>query len=528
MSTLNINPKVISEGNGTKTAFQFAFPLVEKTDIRVFIKRGEEEKQIPYGQFDFNVEPTENGGEIIFPGANNKDDAVLAAGEKICITRQSRLGNDYVFSNQSRLFPSSVEDADDALSLQILELANQIASGVQASVFDEQSPTERWKYIEAELKKAQDLVKYINETILTLPEQLNAESEARAEADKQINASIANIEESQRQAAKDLEDTALQIRTERYVGDVARIEKIILPTAVTDVKGKTTATSVGLEVSSVNTDTGSVSAATVALPVASATQHGIMPKEAYATLDQLGTRISALEGGQSKTYAVSLGTGALTQQDYQTAWEHASGAIAGAVPPDGTKLTNLDTGVDIQYFVNTSEWIVRGTSVPVASQTSQGVVMGSEEVGKVFIEEDGTMSVVGYEDHNVKIDAARTEIGDEVARAKAAESSLTGELRGHINDMSRHMSSAERTEWNSKYTKPSTGIPAADLDSDTQTTLNDALRKSSGGTMTGQLVARNASALDNFEVRNIKAVAAADDPGVGSALAAGNIILVYE
>lgn len=528
MSTLNINPKTIREGNGTDTIFSFDFPAVEKTDIQVFVKRGEEEKQIPYGQFDFNVEPTaDNGGEIIFPGANSAE-AVLGVGEKICIMRSSRFGNDYIFSNQSRLFPSSVEDADDALSLQILELANRLSLSVQASVFDTTTPTERWKHIQNELKQAQDLVNYINETLLTLPERLNAEAEARAAADRQINASITSLEENQAQAAEDFDNTVLQLRTERYSGDTARIEKILLPTAVTGVIGKNTATSVGLEVSSANTDTGTVSASTVALPVASATQHGVMPKEAYATLSNLGTRVTALEGGQSKTYAVSLGTGELTQQDYQTAWEQASGAIAGATPPDGTKLTNLDTDTDIQYFANSGEWIVRGVSVPLATQNSQGVVMGSEDQGKVFIEEDGTMSVVGFEDHDNNINMVRGDLLDESNRATAAEATLTGELRQHVNDTARHTTSAEKQVWNGKYTKPSTGIPATDLDSATQEVLLDALRKSTGGVVQGQLVARNASALDDFEVRNIKAVAAADDPGVGSALAAGNIILVYE
>lgn len=526
MSTLNINPKTIREGNGTDTIFSFDFPAVEKTDIQVFVKRGEEERQIPYGQFDFNVEPTaDNGGEIIFPGDNSAE-AVLGVGEKICIMRSSRFGNDYVFSNQSRLFPSSVEDADDALSLQILELANRLSLSVQASVFDSTTPIERWKHIQNELSQciasAQSALAKSEEAVA----KTDAEIQNRIAADTNIERAISDLDSTTTASIAAVSRAVQSEAVARDTADAKKIDKAKLQSAVTAVRNKSTAASVGIEVSSTNTDTGAVSASTVTLPVASATQHGVMPKEAYATLSNLGTRVTALEGGQSKTYAVSLGTGELTQQDYQTAWEQASGAIAGATPPDGTKLTNLDTDTDIQYFANTGQWVVRTSAVPLASQDSQGVVMGSYENGQVFVEDDGTMSVNGFDSLQAMAENAGSAVESEATRATTAEQNISQSLSGHIGDASMHTSAAEMAAWNGKYDKPATGIPASDLDTGTQGILTDALRKSVGGTMTAPLVARSTWSADS-ETRNIRFVSAENAPEVGSTMFP-EIIMVYE
>ena len=210
--------KIIREGNGTDTIFSFDFPAVEKTDIQVFVKRGEEEKQIPYGQFDFNVEPTaDNGGEIIFPGANSAE-AVLGVGEKICIMRSSRFGNDYIFSNQSRLFPSSVEDADDALSLQILELANRLSLSVQASVFDTTTPTERWKQIQNELSQciaaAQSALAKSEEAV----SKTDAEIQNRIAADTRIEGAISDLDSTTRAS---ITAVSRAVQSEAVARDVA-------------------------------------------------------------------------------------------------------------------------------------------------------------------------------------------------------------------------------------------------------------------------------------------------------------------
>jgi len=44
----------------------------------------------------------------------------------------------------------------------------------------------------------------------------------------------------------------------------------------------------------------------------------------------------------------------------------------------------------------------------------------------------------------------------------------------HLTNATIHISAAERGTWNSKYSKPSTGIPKTDLASDVQTSLGKA------------------------------------------------------
>ena len=275
------------------------------------------------------------------------------------------------------------------------------------------------------------------------------------------------------------------------------------------------------------TATGNYESSYLTFPVASEERHGVMPKEAYKNLTELTSRVSTLEGGQAKTYAIYMGSGPFTQQDYQDAWELAAGAADGATPPDGTKISNLTTNIDIQYFASQGSWIERQTYIPLATYDSTGAVKGSNTNGKIAVEQDGSMSLNGYDSLVSKGNTNASAISAETTRATNSENSINQDLQSHKNNSTVHITASERSTWNGKYAKPSSGIPATDLASAVQSKLNDSVTKSGGGTLTAKLVARNANPTE-LEVRNIKAVAASQDPGVGSALASGNIILVYE
>lgn len=60
------------------------------------------------------------------------------------------------------------------------------------------------------------------------------------------------------------------------------------------------------------------------------------------------------------------------------------------------------------------------------------------------------------------------------ADAEGAAAAVQKNLDDHEGDTTAHVTSAERTNWNSKYTKPNGGIPKTDLASDVQTSLGKA------------------------------------------------------
>lgn len=529
MSVLNLFPKIILSGNGMDKVFAFPFPAKEKTDIKVFVLRegADKETQIPYGQFDFNIDPTENtGGEIVFPGENSEE-SLLSNKDKICILRESKLGNDYIFTNQTRLLPQTVEDADDSLALQILELSRDLAMSVKVSPFDSRTPQERWQYINTEIKKAQEILNYINEEFVVLPEKLALEQQTRENADENILQQISENKLDCNEKISQLSKSLEQETSERKASDELSVPLKNLSIAVTDVSlDSEDKSSVTVKINNRLTKTGGNYPSRFTLPVVSELRHGLMPKEAYSELSGLSSRVSSLETGQAKSYAVRLGYGPFTQEDYQRAWELASGEEQGSVPPDGTRLTNLDTNLDVQYFSTQSLWIERNVSVPIATANSTGVVKGANDDGKIAVEQDGTMSLNGYDALVNKSSNNESLISAEVQRATSAEESTSEELQNHILNDERHLAAEERATWNSKYLKPDTGIPIEDLSSSVRTKLSDAVSKSNGGTVAGKLVARNATEAGSVEVRNISFTDV--DPGSASNLATGTILMVFE
>lgn len=532
MSTENINPKVIYNGNGTQTEFDFRFPATSVNHIKVHLLRAGGDPysrtEIDYGDdYEFLEEPTgTSGGKIKFP-ATGSTQAVLRSGDKLCIMRDSELGNDFVFSNQTRLLPQSVEDADDSLSLQILDLSNKLAMSVQASPFDTRTPKERMKEIVDELRKAQNILVGL-EMFEDVPRLIATERQERIEGDSALAGSISANKSDADSKIGELNDALETEKAERISADNTAVKKeTVGPAVVIEGAIQPNSSTVCILLRKISVNTGNTVDTTLALPVASEARHGIMPKEAYKNLTELTSRVSTLEGGQAKTYAIYMGEGPFTQQDYQDAWELAAGAADGATPPDGTKISNLTTNIDIQYFASQSAWIERQTYIPLATHDSTGAVKGSNTNGKIAVEQDGSMSLNGYDALVSKGNTNTSAISAETTRATNSENSINQDLQSHKNNTTVHITASERTAWNGKYAKPGSGIPADDLASAVQAKLNDSVTKSGGGTLTAKVVARNANPTE-LEVRNIKAVAAGQDPGVGSALASGDIILVYE
>lgn len=135
MATPGIAPYNNYTGNGVTTEFSVGFPYLRREFVSVYIKRTDD----PQEQVDTSKWEWVNDTTIRFPKQGSGLD-VLGEGETLSIRRETPVESDYNFTNQKRLFPEDVMDADD-LEMQILqekseELSrcfrlNQTAGGVE-------------------------------------------------------------------------------------------------------------------------------------------------------------------------------------------------------------------------------------------------------------------------------------------------------------------------------------------------------------------------------------------------------------
>jgi hypothetical protein len=128
------------------------------------------------------------------------------------------------------------------------------------------------------------------------------------------------------------------------------------------------------------------------LPLATENASGIMPKEMYAQIVANAADISLLKG-HAVRYPAHLGTQTPTDAQLTAIVTAAGGSLE-----DGVTVIDLDYSKEYTYFAVDSDWHDMGqTTVTVGTLTSLGVVMGSEANGKIYIEADGTMSLIGYD-----------------------------------------------------------------------------------------------------------------------------------
>lgn len=210
--------------------------------------------------------------------------------------------------------------------------------------------------------------------------------------------------------------------------DNITIKKAIVPSVQTNLSIVSDTETVKLQKTIQNTDTGASENTLETLPIADSSKIGLMSKETYSKILQNSADIAEIKGA-SKKYPVRLGTEPVTQEQYQSAWEVASGSEPGTTPPDGATLINLDNNHAITYFENAEgdKWVDRGVdTVSLATNTAPGIVKGTENTaGKIFVNEDGTLSVNGWDN-------------------------LNDNLTNHIKDNIKHITAEERNTWNAK------------------------------------------------------------------------------
>jgi hypothetical protein len=248
---------------------------------------------------------------------------------------------------------------------------------------------------------------------------LQAEAAARAQADNTLQGNI-NTEAAARAQA----DNTLQGNINTKIARAAAGEPGTLMQSIT-VK-EATSNGVILRGWNRNVNTpGDPIPADMALPVASGSQAGVMPAESFSQVGENTVRIEALEG-RAIHYPVTLDSATPSQEDLQEAYEDASGNTGAA--PDQATLDDMAFGKSYTWYETEETWIDRGSTIIAKfTNASAGVVKGANADGKVFAEEDGTGSVVGW-------DALKTEVSNEEAARAAGDAAEAAARAGADED----------------------------------------------------------------------------------------------
>lgn len=207
-------------------------------------------------------------------------------------------------------------------------------------------------------------------------------------------------------------------RATEALNGVSRMEQQVEDSVIelTDRVNGSTVTIVGNKNSGASTE--------VTLPVSSRLQAGVMNSATYATLDELGNRVTALESN-TVTYLVTLPNDNPTQAEINSAYQTAY-PTAPFPPNDGTTVIDQGKKLFYRYVKNGNLWIkTTGFTISQWTNNTLGTVKGSTTPGQIQAETDGTGSLVGYDAIISNISTAENNINALTTRVSNAESSVT-------------------------------------------------------------------------------------------------------
>lgn len=152
---------------------------------------------------------------------------------------------------------------------------------------------------------------------------------------------------------------------------------------------------------------GTGAAVTTPIPIASASQTGLMNAQTYAGITNLDARVSALEGKNTTVYVTFP-----NDNPDQATITSVFTTKAGRAPVAGDYA--VDIAKNLTYGYDGSTWTKVGTdvSVPQFALGTPGLIVGSDEDGTVFAETDGTGSVKGWDTLTGRVGTNETDIDE--------------------------------------------------------------------------------------------------------------------
>ena len=136
-----------------------------------------------------------------------------------------------------------------------------------------------------------------------------------------------------------------------------------------------------------------------AIPIASASQTGMMNSQTYAGITNLDARVSALEGKNTTVYVTFP-----NNNPDQATITSVFTTKAGRPPVAGDYA--VDIAKNLTYGYDGTTWTKVGSdvSVPQFALGTPGLITGSDEDGTVFAEADGTGSVKGWDELKLSVE----------------------------------------------------------------------------------------------------------------------------
>ncbi len=173
-----------------------------------------------------------------------------------------------------------------------------------------------------------------------------------------------------------------------------KINRSELAQVITDWVYSADGTKVEVNITRYNASTQQTTQYTRTLPVVTDDTMGVMTPEAYAEISALRTDVNALINLGGRFIGVSFATKAALNS-----------YVVPATVKTGDFTYVLDdethSGATTRYVQNGSTWdftfVIDYDPIGLANSTTAGIVKSASTDGKVFVETDGTMSVVGWD-----------------------------------------------------------------------------------------------------------------------------------
>lgn len=231
-----------------------------------------------------------------------------------------------------------------------------------------------------------------------IPQVPSSVSELNNDSNYQTGAQVSEAIETEKEA-REAADTALDGRLTTVEGITATalqpssIDKVVMTDI--NVRANTSTTTFNLDASKQNLLTGATSSKQVSMPVASSTEAGIMNSSTFDAVVNNTANINALTNG---AVAITGLPSSPTQAQLTTAWENATGETSLM---NRAGIYDVTNGKVWTYYTNDTTWHSTTNTTQVTINTftnsSEGTIKGSTNVGQVFAEADGTGSVNGWD-----------------------------------------------------------------------------------------------------------------------------------
>lgn len=253
------------------------------------------------------------------------------------------------------------------------------------------------------------------DTIGTIQADLTAEAATREDDDAILSAALADEiydrETADAALAQDIaEETAARIATgddkvdkepgkglstNDYTDADAATVSNLNRDFVTGSSITSNTSTVNLVHSVYNPATAQGSSEIIALPVASELVSGVMSSAIYSQFQNSATQVNAILNGSVSIAGLSADP---SQAELTDSWELATG-ISGVI--NGAKINDSDNQKVWTYYTNTDTWYAATNTAQVTvspwTNSTAGIVLGSNLDGQIFAENDGTGSVNGWD-----------------------------------------------------------------------------------------------------------------------------------